>query len=68
CSDLVSNGENGWICDEMTIDRFSSLLVGIVDTPQNRSAAGEAARESSRERFSIEKMLKNLKKMYLEVE
>ncbi|MCA9416665.1 MAG: glycosyltransferase [Candidatus Omnitrophica bacterium] len=68
CSDLVTNGENGWICDEMTIDRFSSLLVGIVDTPQNRSAAGEAARESSRERFSIEKMLKNLKKMYLEVE
>jgi len=62
CRDIVRHGETGFICK--TDDELALRLRELIGNGELRQQMGRAARKMAKERFSVERMHKEMTKVY----
>jgi glycosyltransferase involved in cell wall biosynthesis len=65
--EVVRHNKNGYLITKETPAEIATLITGLIDDPEKRSAFGEASKNMINEMFSLEKMGQSFEKVYDEV-
>ena len=66
-SEIVRDGETGWLVAPDDRDELAAALLEVVDRPEERRRRGRAAREDVRERFAWPALAGEVANLYAEV-
>lgn len=62
--DLIIDGENGLLVKENDIDGLSSKIAALLNDSGKRSLLGESGREHVKEKYSKERLVRDIKELY----
>lgn len=66
-SDIVQDGKNGYLVDSTDEEGFAERLLDLIKDIGKRKRFGEYGRVLAKERFSKERLLEDVKRLYLDI-
>lgn len=66
-SEIITNGENGFLLSGETPEEISLMLTGLIDNKEKRMETGSRARKQIEDKFSIDSMGNEFCKLYSSV-
>ena len=65
--EIVDQGRTGIIVEPRRPEEIAAAVMELADAPVRRAAMGRLALQTARERFSVERMVRRLEEVYLEL-
>ena len=65
--DLISNGETGYLVPPRYADSLAAAVLGLLEDRENARRIAKAARSIARERFTLERLVKDMETLYNEL-
>ena len=62
--DIVEDGKSGYLVASEDEEKFSERLVDLIKDPERRKRFGQCGREAVRNRFSKDRLIKDIKELY----
>jgi len=63
-ADIVEDGKSGYLVESEDVEEFSRKLADLIKDPEKRSKFGEYGRNIVKNRFSKERLIKDIEKLY----
>lgn len=63
-SDLIKNGENGFVVNSFNPEDFSPVILKLLDNPKLRRKIGNAGQSFIKEKFSAKRLISDLDQLY----